>query len=70
MSAFELISEIEKLPLPEQMLVVERAMHSIRVAEVQSRMRQAAEALYSDYANDTELTDFTALDAEEFYESE
>ncbi len=70
MSALELISEIEKLPVPEQMLVVERAMHSIRVAEVQTRMRQAAELLYNDYANDAELTAFTALDAEDFYESE
>jgi hypothetical protein len=29
-------------------------------------MRQAAEQLYSDYANDEELTGMTALDGEEF----
>lgn len=68
MSALELIAEIEKLPISEQMLVVERSLHGIRIAEIQNRMRKAAELLYSDYTTNTELTAFTALDAEEFYE--
>ena len=69
MSAFELINEIEKLPVSEQLLVVERAMHSIRIAEVQKRMSRAAELLRDDYTNDPELTAFSALDADDFYES-
>ena len=69
MSAFELINEIEKLPVSEQLLVVERAMHSIRIAEVQKRMSRAAELLQDDYTNDPELTAFSALDADDFYES-
>ncbi len=68
MSALELITEIEKLPVSEQMLVVERALHGIRMIEVKNQMRRAAELLYNDYATDTELTAFTALDAEDFYE--
>lgn len=34
----------------------------------QERLRQAALALQEDYANDEELTAFTALDGEDFYE--
>ncbi len=30
------------------------------------KMRQAAELLYDDYRNDSELTSFTALDGEDF----
>lgn len=69
MSAFDLISEIRKLPVSEQMLVVERTVHSIRVAETQKRMRHAANLLYDDYATDPELTAFTVLDTQDFHES-
>lgn len=69
MSTFDLISEIRKLPVSDQMLVIERTMHSIRVAETQKRMRHAADLLYDDYATDPELTTFTELDTQDFYES-
>lgn len=69
MSTIELIHEIEKLPVSEQMLVVERAIHSMRVADAQNRMRKAADLLHDDYSNDPELTAFTALDQEDFYET-
>ena len=69
MSAFDLISEIRKLPVSEQMLVVERTVHGIRAAEIQKRMRHAAELLYDDYVTDPDLTAFTVLDTQDFYES-
>ena len=37
--------------------------------EIKNKMALAASALYDDYANDRELTAFTSLDYENFYET-
>jgi hypothetical protein len=50
------------------MLIVERIIHSIRQSE-QPSMKVAAERLYSDYMTDENLTAFTQLDCENFYET-
>jgi len=64
----ETLEIIERLPLSQQMLIVERIIHSIRHQE-QSSMEAAAERLYADYMNDKNLTAFTQLDCENFYET-
>ena len=69
MSTVDILSEIKKLPMSEQLLVVEKALHIIRLEERRDQMRQAATILHNDYLNDSELTAFTALDSEPVHES-
>ena len=69
MSTVDILLEIKKLPIDDQLLVVEKALRNIRLAEKRDQMRQAADIMRNDYLNDPELTAFTALDGELVYES-
>ena len=69
MSTVDILLEIKKLPINDQLLVVEKALRNIRLAERRDQMRQAADIMRNDYLNDPELTAFTALDGELVYES-
>ena len=64
----DIMYNINRLPISQRMLIVEYIMRSIRHEEQQS-LEKAAECLYADYINDTELTVFTQLDCEDFYET-
>jgi len=68
MDTLEIIHNINRLPLPQQMLIVEQIIHSIRKRELPS-LEMAAERLYADYMTDENLTVFTQLDCEDFYET-
>ena len=71
---------LETLTLTERLALMEAALHLMR-EELQQREQQpatdertaqlaaAAQALLPDYATDTELTSFTDLDSEDFYEA-
>jgi hypothetical protein len=48
---------------------VEETIKSIKKEEMSHQMEWAANELYNDYANDKELTAFTTLDFENFYET-
>jgi hypothetical protein len=65
----EIIKKIDPLPLAQKILIVEKIIHSIREEEQKTILRDAADVLYNDYKNDKELTGFTSLDYEEFYEA-
>lgn len=65
----DIIKEIQRLPIPKRIYVVEKTMHSIRTNEDKNVMKKAADALYSDYKTDKELTSFTNLDFVDFYET-
>ncbi|WP_026999332.1 hypothetical protein [Eisenibacter elegans] len=69
METQELIKEIQKLPLKKRIYVIERSMYLMRKEEEAEEMKKAADALYGDYLNDTELTAFSGLDFESFYET-
>lgn len=69
MKAKELIKEIQKLPVRKRIYIIERSMHLIRKQEEESQMKQAVNDLYDDYLTDKELTAFTNLDFENFYET-
>jgi hypothetical protein len=68
METLDIIRDVKRLPLPQQMLIAERIIHSIRHKE-QPLMEMAAERLYTDYMADENLTVFTQLDCEDFYET-
>jgi hypothetical protein len=68
MEAIEIIQEIDQLPIRQRMQIVEKIIHSIREEEKPS-LEMASDYLYNDYKNDKNLTAFTALDCENFYET-
>ena len=65
----ELIREIQKLPVSERLYLIEQSMHLIRKQIEQSQMKAAAVELQADYESDKNVTDFTSLDLENFYET-
>ena len=69
MKTTELIKEIQKLPVRKRIYVMERAIRLLRKQEEANQMEIAAESLYEDYKNNKELTAFTNIDFENFYEA-
>lgn len=69
MQTIDLIREIQRLPLTKRFYVVEETIKSIKKEEINHQMEMAANELYSDYVNDKDLTAFTSLDFDTFYET-
>lgn len=65
MTTATIIKEIDRLPLADKLLIMERTIQGIR-AEKTNNLEAAAEALYEDYKMDADLTAFTQLDSEPF----
>jgi hypothetical protein len=68
MQIIDLIREIQRLPLTKRFYVVEETIKSIKREEMNHQMELTVNELYNDYVNDKELTAFTSLDLEQFYE--
>jgi hypothetical protein len=69
MSTEDLIKEIQKLPISKRIFVLEKTIQSIRKHKEKESLENAAEELAVDYHENKELTEFTNLDFEEFYEA-
>jgi hypothetical protein len=69
MQTKELIKEIQQLPLNKRFLVVEETIKSIKREEIGHQMEKAVDVLYNDYTHDKELTAFTLIDFDNFYET-
>ncbi len=69
MTTKELIKEIKRLPLSKRIYVIEKAIQSIREQEEKKQFKKAVDSLLPEYQTDKELTAFTVLDYEEFYEA-
>jgi len=69
MNTNEIIKEIKRLSIPKRIYVIEKTVHSIRENENTNQMKRAADALCVDYKSDNELTVFSAIDFEDFYEA-
>jgi hypothetical protein len=63
-----IIRNINRLSSAQQLLIAEQIMRSVHQKE-QLQMKKAVELLYTDYLTDKELTTFTQLDHEDFYET-
>lgn len=68
MTTVNIIDELDRLPLGEKLFVIEHALKSIRTGK-EKTLKSAVDTLYKDYKNDKELTAFTQLDNEPFYET-
>jgi|LakMenEpi05May12_1017382.scaffolds.fasta_scaffold25123_2 hypothetical protein len=69
MQTIEIIEEIERLSLDKKIFVIEETLKSIKKKEVSHQMEWAVNELYSEYKTNKELTEFTSLDYENFYET-
>lgn len=58
MTTSAIIKEIDKLPLPDKLLVIERTLIAIRTNKERSDLEYAAKMLADDYTTDKELTVF------------
>lgn len=64
-----ILDEINKLPIEDKMYVVERTIKSIREIETKEKMTKAVSELMEEYKSNKELTAFTEIDFENFYET-
>jgi hypothetical protein len=69
MQTIRLIQEIQRLSLEKKIELIEETLKSIKKEEISNQLLIAAESLYEDYGKDKELTAFTSLDLENFYEA-
>lgn len=69
MQAINIIQEIQLLPLDKKIWIVEETLKAIKKEETDRQMESAVSELYVDYTTDKELTAFTTLDLEQFYET-
>lgn len=69
MKTNELIKEIRRLPLSKRIIILEKVAKSIREQEESKVISTASEELFTDYLNDKDLTSFSNLDFEDFYEA-
>ena len=69
MRTLELIKEIKRLSVQKRMYVIEKTIHSIRRQENTNQMSKAANLLLLDYKTDMDLTAFTKVDYDDFYEA-
>ncbi len=62
-----IMNQIYHLPIRDRMLIVERTIHSIRTER--NHTAKAVAMMADEYRTDDELTAFTALNLEDFYET-
>ncbi len=63
-----LVEEISHLPYEDQLFIVEKTTETLK-GEQSNRLKKAVDVLLHDYVNDKDLTAFTSLDIENFYEA-
>jgi hypothetical protein len=69
MRTLELIKEIKRLSVQKRIYVIEKTIHSMRRQENTNQMSKAANLLLLDYKTDMDLTAFTNVDYDDFYEA-
>jgi hypothetical protein len=68
MSTREILQSIKQLPFNERLSIIEKALKTLHES-ADTQLEKAANSLMADYKNDKNLTAFTALDFEKFYEA-
>ena len=69
METIDILKQIEQLSIEKKMLIIEKILKSIREKEIKSKMNRAVEDLRHEYFTNKELTTFTDIDFDNFYES-
>lgn len=69
MSAAEILENINRLSPTEKLFIIEKMFKDLLKNDSLRPMTFAAEALESEYKSNAELTAFSSLDLEDFYEA-
>ncbi|GHT69693.1 hypothetical protein AGMMS50239_36900 [Bacteroidia bacterium] len=69
METSEIMYKINRMPKRERMFIAERIIHSLLEEKKNSSLKKAVDCLSDDYRIDKDLTAFTQLDFEDFYET-
>ena len=69
MSTSEILQEINQLSHSEKLFVIEKILKDLSKNSFHQQMTIASEALESEYRSNPELTAFTNLDWDDFYEA-
>jgi len=69
MSTLEILDKISKLSYAEKLFIIEKTFKDLFHSNTLQQMTTAAEALENEYKTNQELTAFTSLDLEDFYEA-
>ncbi len=64
----DILKAIDELPLQDRILVAEKLLKSLRKEGGAKEIKRAVRELIGDYTADKDLTSFTDLDMEDFYE--
>ena len=68
MSAKEILQNIKKLPFDQRLLIIEKTLKTLNQTQG-FNLEQAANSLSKEYKSNKNLTAFTDLDFERFYEA-
>ena len=69
MTVTTILEEIHHLPIDKIIFIIEETIKSIKNNKLFLQMNHAANELYEEYKTNHELTAFTSLDMENFYEA-
>ena len=73
MQTTQIIQEISQLPMADKLFVAEQIFKQLREENFKSdeaeNRREAAKMLLQDYKTDKDLTAFSAIDHDDFYEA-
>jgi hypothetical protein len=68
MSTKEILNSIKQLPFNQRLSLIEKALKTLHESE-DTQLEKAANSLLADYNNDSNLTAFTSIDFDKFYEA-
>jgi hypothetical protein len=69
MSTSEILEKISRLSPAEKLFIIEKTFKDLLHDNSTQQMTVAAEALENEYRTNQELTAFTSIDLEDFYEA-
>jgi hypothetical protein len=69
MSTSEILDKISQLSPAEKLFIIEKTFKDLLHTNATQQMNIAAEALGNEYRSNQELTAFTSIDLDDFYET-
>ena len=69
MSTSEILDKINQLSPSEKLFIIEKTFKDLIRSNAVQQMTVASEALEHEYRTNSELTAFTSIDLEDFYEA-
>ena len=68
MSSQEIYRAIQTLPVTQRIWIIQQTLRKLKQQQLKKELEQAVDMVMEDYQTDKELTAFTDIDFEDFYE--